>query len=287
MHNCPVFSIHWRYLRLAALLLQPILAEATTTLPLIDQAYVVGGGPTQRLDLFIPAQIDHTPPPLLVWIHGGGWREGDKRAHPLKPFFAQGYAVASINYRLSGEAPFPDQIDDVRTAIQWLRSHASTYGFDPKRIGIIGHSAGGHLSALFAVTTNEGNAVQAVCSLSGPSDMERLFEQAQDKKRQEALAALFAGSLKDKRSQVRAASPLQYITRNVPPLLLVHGDRDNVVPAEQAQLFADALRAKAAHPPQLVILAETTHDIFRNPRWLIEAQGFFALHLHPLAADPR
>jgi acetyl esterase/lipase len=287
MHNNPVFNHFWTYVLLAALQLVPTLANANSTLPLIDKAYVNGGGPSQRLDLYVPEQIAHTAPPLLVWIHGGGWREGDKRQHPLKPFLAQGYAVASINYRLSGEAPFPAQIDDVRTAIQWLRANASTYGFDPQRIGVIGHSAGGHLSALFGVTAYGENAVQAVCSLSGTIDMERLFEQAHDKKRQAALMALFAGSLQDKRAQVRAASPLQYITRNAPPLLLVHGALDTVVPVEHAQLFADALKAKADHPPKLVILEDTTHAIFLNPRWLIEAQVFFALHLQPSVVDPR
>src|SRR5687768_12543691 len=149
-----------------------------------DLPYVENGKSSQSLDLFIPAGATADKPlPLVVWIHGGGWRQGDKARCLALPLLAHGYAVASINYRLSGEAQFPAQIHDCKAAIRWLRANAKEHGIDADRIGVWGSSAGGHLVALLGTSGDVkelegelGNAgvssrVQAVCDFFGPAEL--------------------------------------------------------------------------------------------------------------------
>jgi len=259
----------------------PTKPNAQAPSALLDLPYVDGGKASQRLDLFIPAALSK-PAPLLVWIHGGGWREGDKRGHPMRAFAEHGFAIASINYRLTGEAVFPAQIDDVRAALKWLRAHATEYGYDSNRIGIIGHSAGGHLSALLGVSSLGDQAVQAVCVLSGPCDMQAMVEAAIDPKRRTAMESLFGTPLKDKTALIRSASPITQITRGSPPFLILHGEQDEVVPAALAQRFHEALSTQPMHPSLLIVLPKTSHDIFRNPQWASEAIKFFEATLKPV-----
>src|SRR5437868_4772034 len=147
-----------------------------------DLEYVANGHERNKLDLFVPESADG-PLPLIIWVHGGGWQAGSKDGcPPLRGGHTQrGYAVASINYRLSGHAPFPAQIEDCKAAIRWLRAHAKEYNLDPKRFGVWGSSAGGHLVALlgtsgdvkeFDVGANldQSSRVQAVCDYFGPTD---------------------------------------------------------------------------------------------------------------------
>ena len=118
-----------------------------------DLAYVVNGHERQKLDLFVPEKADG-PLPLIIWIHGGGWQNGSKEGCPplRNGYTGRGYAVASINYRLSGHAIFPAQIEDCKAAIRWLRAHAKEYSLDPQRFGVWGSSAGGHLVALLGTS---------------------------------------------------------------------------------------------------------------------------------------
>ena len=119
-----------------------------------DLEYIPGGHARNKLDLYLPAKADHALP-VIVWIHGGGWPGGSKEGCPAVPFVAKGYAVASINYRLSQHAVFPAQIEDCKAAIRWLRANAEKYDLDPKRIGVWGASAGGHLVALLGTSGGE------------------------------------------------------------------------------------------------------------------------------------
>ena len=146
-----------------------------------DVAYVPGGGPRQTLDVFFPEKTDK-PLPLIVWIHGGAWRAGSKDRAPAMPLLADGFAVASVTYRFSQDAPFPAQIEDCKAAIRWLRAHAKELNFDPALVGVWGSSAGGHLVAMLGTAgdvkawdkgenLDQSSRVQAVCDWFGPADL--------------------------------------------------------------------------------------------------------------------
>ena len=147
-----------------------------------DIPYVESGHARNRLDLYLPEKVDH-PLPIVVWIHGGGWQAGNKGQRcPAIPLAAAGYAVASINYRLSQHALFPAQLEDCKAAIRWLRANAAQYHFDPKHVGVWGLSAGGHLAGLLGTTggmkefegkggnLDQSSRVQAVADWCGPMD---------------------------------------------------------------------------------------------------------------------
>ena len=128
------------------------------------------------LDLYLPEKAPATPLPLVVWVHGGGWSKGSKENPPLAWLAAEGYAVASINYRLSWLARWPAQIDDVRAALRWLRANAAKHGLDPGRIAVAGGSAGGHLAATAGTQAPPAgepvsSRVGAVIDLYGPADL--------------------------------------------------------------------------------------------------------------------
>src|SRR3954465_965676 len=151
-----------------------------------DLEYVRGGHERQRLDLYVPEKADG-PLPVIVWVHGGAWLGGSKEGGgPALPFVRRGYAVASVNYRLSQHARFPAQIEDCKAAIRWLRANAKTYKLDPDRFGAWGASAGVHLVALLGTsgdvkdlggdggTTGQSSRVQAVVDWFGPTDVTKM-----------------------------------------------------------------------------------------------------------------
>ncbi len=149
-----------------------------------DLQYVEGGHERNRLDLYLPEKAEGRLP-LVVWIHGGAWWAGSKDGCPAVPLTAKGYAVASINYRLSQHAVFPAQIEDCKAAIRWLRANAAKYHLDADHIGVWGASAGGHLVAMLGTTGNvkelegkggnldQSSRVQCVVDWFGPSDLAR------------------------------------------------------------------------------------------------------------------
>ena len=141
--------------------------------------YVKDGHERNRLDLYLPEKADG-PLPLVVWIHGGGWTQGDKAPCPLLPLVPKGYAVASINYRFLKHAALPAQIEDSKAAIRWLRAHAKKYNFDSDRVGVMGASAGGYLVRSLGTSggvkelegkgghADQSSRVQAVVDMFGP-----------------------------------------------------------------------------------------------------------------------
>ena len=221
-----------------------------------DLAYVVDGHERQKLDLFVPEKSDG-PLPLIIWIHGGGWQNGSKDGCPplRNGFTERGYAVASINYRLSGHAVFPAQIEDCKAAIRWLRAHAKDYRLDPQRFGVWGSSAGGHLAALVGTSgdvkafdvgphLDQSSRVQAVCDYFGPTDFMAFVSTPGYERHATANspeARLLGGPVAKNKDEAVRASPVTYVSRDDPAFLIVHGDKDPVVPINQSQLLHDAL----------------------------------------------
>lgn len=210
------------------------------------------------LDLYLPKNATGNSP-MILCLHGGGWNHGNKKHCPAVMMVKDGYAVASIQYRLTQEAPFPAQIEDCKAAVRWLRANAEKYHFNAKRIGVWGHSSGGHLAALLGTSggvaalegtgknANFSSRVQAVCEISGPADLVRMYQDISTptentKSQKEALEALFGGPLDAKKAVAVAASPINYISKDDPPFLIIHGEEDETVPVSQSRLFAAALK---------------------------------------------
>lgn len=227
-----------------------------------DLPYVENGDPAQVLDLYVPENPVGKPLPLVITIHGGGWMGGSKDGVLGWYLLGQGYAVASIEYRFSQKALFPAQIQDCRAAIRWLRANSRKYNLDPRRFGVAGHSAGGHLVALVGTSGGKkafapvgGNLVQservqAVLDLCGPSDFSTVVAQAAaDKTRSgfnfnhgDPYSLLIGVDLGSDRAKEEAVSPVHYVTRDNPPFLILHGTADNLVPFAQSEELAAALR---------------------------------------------
>lgn len=225
----------------------------------LNVPYVSNAGERQMLDLYLPAA--GTKWPLIVWIHGGGWMEGGKENPPSLRFLKHGFALASVNYRFSQDALFPAQLIDCKAAIRWLRAHAAENGINPNRIGVWGASAGGHLAALLGTTggvkefdqgENAGvsSRVQAVCDWFGPTDFTQITNSPEDLKHEGPdwpESRLIGGLVSQNIGKAEQANPIRYITADDPPFLIMHGDKDPVVPLAQSELLADALR-KAGVP---------------------------------------
>jgi len=201
--------------------------------------YRVDGSRRLLLDVLRPAAAPD-PCPLVLFVHGGGWHEGDRGAgmHPwLNPLLvSHGFVTASVTYRLSDEAHWPVPLHDVRAALRWLRAHAGEYGADPYRIGVWGHSAGAHLAALAALTATGQDRVQAVALSACPADLRA--ERLDSGNEVARLMGPDAGA-----GALAAASPICHAHPAAPPVLLAHGTRDEVVSVGQSLAFRDALGA--------------------------------------------
>jgi acetyl esterase/lipase len=213
-----------------------------------DVAY--GDHERQKLNVSVPKSAE--PLPLVIWVHGGGWQNGSKDGgNPAAGLLARGYAVASINYRLSQHAVFPAQIHDVKAAVRFLRANAKKYNLDPDRFGAAGASAGGHLVALLATSAGakdlegDGNhadtssAVQAVCDIFGPTDLVELSPPAA---KENAVTKLLGGNTGAKKDLAVKANPITYVDKTDPPFLILHGDQDKLVPLSQSELLRSALK---------------------------------------------
>jgi acetyl esterase/lipase len=235
--------------------------------------------------------------PLIVWIHGGAWSGGSKDRCPALPLLEDGFAVASVTYRFSQHATFPAQIEDCRAAIRWLRAHAAEFHIDPTRIGAWGGSAGGHLVALLGVTgdrtewdkgenLDQSAGVQAVVDWFGPADLLTMGAQSgadsriQHDDANSPESRLIGGPLQEQKEKARAASPITYATKDDAPMLLMHGDRDNLVPHAQSIELRDAL-AKAGAEATLRILPGSGHGTgdFGKRESFATVREFFTRHL--------
>jgi acetyl esterase/lipase len=237
-----------------------------------DVVYGQGGGRDLKLHILRPKDPPREPMPVLVFIHGGGWRGGhrDVGIPRLAPFATRGYFCATIEYRLSGEAVWPAQIEDCKCAIRSLRAHAKEWNLDPDRIGVWGSSAGGHLVALLGTAGDakelEGKGghaefssrVQAVCDWFGPTDFPKLFADEPDGKAAGAVTGLIGGPPMDNAAKLKQASPITYVSKDAPPFLIMHGDKDPIVPLSQSEVLHEALK-KAGADSTLVVLPGAGH----------------------------
>jgi acetyl esterase/lipase len=248
--------------------------------------YGKGGKSPLLLDLYLPEK-DAKKRPVIVWVHGGGWKGGNKdeefpqptlgpekpvlltvnrdgwsangRKLPLVPMWlvGKGFAVASINYRLSDEAKFPAQIEDCKAAVRWLRANAEPYHLDPRRIGAWGISAGGHLVSLLGTTGGvrelEGRGgspgfssrVQAVCNFVGPGDLGGYLALRGNPAHDWVIGFIsdfLGGPLDEKKDVAAKASPASHASKDDPPFLLVFGEVDPLVPVSQGEALYRALR---------------------------------------------
>ena len=227
-----------------------------------DLTYCTVDGVELKFDFFLPKRQTGDVP-LVIHVHGGGWSKGDKRGGASLVYgpelLAAGFALASLNYRLAPQYEFPAMIEDVKCAIRFFRAHAGEYRFDPSKIGIFGSSAGAHLSSLVGTSDqqagfdvgeflDQSSRVQAVVDFFGPADLTVNFSGTYA----ELKPTVFANF------DLKAASPVTYISSDDPPFLILHGDMDRVVPISQSQMLYDQL-VSGGVIVNLVVVKNGTH----------------------------
>ena len=238
-------------------LVPPDVAHGQTVPTREDIVYATVGGKPLALDLYMPAGVDR--PPLIVWVHGGAWRGGDKATRFPMAFVEQGIATASLDFRQSTEARFPAMVHDIKAAIRFLRAKAPEYGYRADRVAISGTSSGAHLAALVGVTNghaalegtvgdhhDQSSDVHAIVSYYGASNLTTILAQSTPfglGVREPALELLL-GALPDQAHELaQLASPVTHVDRTDPPLLLLHGDQDPQMPINQSHELEGAYEA--------------------------------------------
>ena len=259
-----------------------------------DLAYVTDGHPRQKLDLYLPRVGDSLP--LIINIHGGAFRMGSKEDGVPVEYLERGYAVASINYRLSQHAVFPAQVEDCKAAVRWLRAHAAEYRLDLDRFAAWGASAGGHLAAMLGTTgdttefdvgphLDQSSRVQAVVDYFGPTDFlqmdaHRLPQGQRHDPADSPESQLIGGPIQEHPEKTARANPVKYVTSGDPPFLIVHGDQDPLVPHHQSQLLEAALN-QAGVPVIFHTVQGGGHGRFVDPKVEELTREFLARHLKP------
>jgi acetyl esterase/lipase len=222
----------------------------------VEYAFV--DGVHLKLDVYLPRNAPK-PYSVVVWIHGGAWMAGAKENTPATFLLCYGYAIVSVNYRLSRQALFPAQVHDCKAAVRWVRGNAAAYGLDPHRIGVWGSSAGGHLAALLGTAgpeaglegtlggeRNVSTQVQAVCDWYGPTNLVTIWRYPSTINRAASScpeAKLIGGSLQRNSEKAWKASPMAYVKSGDPPFLIMHGTVDSTVPFHQSVELDSALHS--------------------------------------------
>ncbi|MDP6207919.1 MAG: alpha/beta hydrolase, partial [Roseibacillus sp.] len=253
------------------------------TVPLWGQQAVhptikdVSYGPhkAQAVDVYLPKS--DKPTPVMIQIHGGGWRAGSKKHVPsfLKRAVAEGWlAVVSVEYRFTDVAVHPAQTNDCLRAVQFVRSRAKEWNVDPARIGATGGSAGGHLSMFVAThpdladpdsadpVARQSSRVQCAVPFAGPSDWSLLSAIKHDHPAYSQLIGYEPGTPPDqmKDAKKRAVSPVSYVSADDPPMMIVHGDADVIVPFAHADTMFKSLKAVGAEA-ELVRIKGGRHNV--------------------------
>ena len=273
--------------------------------------YATRDGKDLLVDLYLPQNM-RRPAPVIVFVHGGGWAAGSRTTGPdFKTFFARnGFAMASIDYRLTPSITFPSNIEDVKTSIRWLRANAKTYNLNPQRMGIWGASAGAHLAMMAALTPrgkfegqdnlNQSSAVQCVLDAYGPSSLLTLDSDTNAEKAtlqpinpgfaklqfpttngirnndaDSSASKYFGAPIQTIPEKVKSADPLAFVHKGAPPFLIMHGLADNVVPHRQSIRMYEALAA--AHNVVTLRLIDGFPHGFFNRNNLDEIAGPFRM----------
>ena len=293
---------------LIALCLLPLAVRCQTAAPeantivVHDLNYAGTQEPRQTLDMYVPKIPADKPLPLLVFIHGGGWEQGnkDQGGGMVRALVGDGAFIgASINYRLTDKGTFPVQIHDCKAAIRWLRAHAKDYGIDSTKIGVFGISAGGHLVSLLGTSggvkemegtvggnLDQSSRVTCVIDFCGPSDFPTFAGKGSiidPEAPGTAISKLLGGPMSKHLDVAKAASPVTYITKDDPPFLIIHGTKDNLVPLDQAIEFNKAL-ADAGVSATLLTGTDGPH-VFYNPEVIKDMRLFLEKHLLGRAVD--
>ena len=290
------------FLTTAALLILTICAAEAQRVPVgvkaeLDVPYAGTDNPRQRLDLFLPEKRtggEGAKLPVLVFVHGGAWQAGSKeqgRGQILKYVREGRCAGVSIGYRLSQEAKWPAQIHDCKAALRWIKADADRHGLDGDRIVVWGSSAGGHLVAVLGTSAgvaamdgevghhkDRDTKVAGVIDFFGPTDVSKMNAQrlpgTMDHDGPDAPEAkLLGGPVQTIPEKVKSANPMTYVDRNDPPFLIVHGDRDPLVPIGQSELLRDALTG-AGVPVTLYAVKGGKHGGFEDPEVMKKVEAF-------------
>jgi acetyl esterase/lipase len=238
------------------------------------------GSVALTLDVYQPESAAKGPGtsrlrPAIVFVHGGSWMGGSMTAARLDPRLAQqGLVVFAIDYRLArpGAPSWPAAVGDIREAIRWVRRHSQEFGIDPARVGLVGQSSGGHLAAMVAALPESrgpdgvSSRVQAVVSFYGPTDLTRLMQSR--RLTHEPACVLLGAEAGTAADIATAASPIEYVTADDPPTLLIHGSDDDWVPLDQSVKLTSAL-AMAGIPHRLIVVEGARHGF----ETLIESPG--------------
>ncbi len=280
-------------LRLLTLLifLTPLVSSAVRAVTHKDIEYGQAAGVSLRLDAFVPDGPG--PHPAVILVHGGGWTGGDKDGGrnqgymmPLHaPLTAAGFAWFSINYRLAPAHRHPAAVEDVETAIRWVKAHAAEYRVDPRRLALSGESAGGHLVALAAVRADASTRVAAVAPIYG------VFDLAAEAQRRQGLIPSFnkllgRDVLDDTMLKLmHDASPIHFVRPGLPPFLLMHGDADQTVAYQQSLDMQARLRA-AGVPCELITVKGGPHGMLPWPPLAPDFQDRFVAWLRVTLSAP-
>jgi acetyl esterase/lipase len=294
-HEPPPASFRWRHLLL------PLPVRPRHVERLGNRVYYEDATVALRLDVYRRRDAGHGPTarrPALVYMHGGAWMIGNKRQQGLPMmhhFAALGWVCCSIDYRLSPRATFPDHIVDVKRAIAWVRAHADELGVDPGFIAVAGNSAGGHLAALAALTPNDpalqpgfadaDTSVAACLSFYGVYDFGDRHGHWPNRGLLDLLERyVMKAHLADDPQRFEAASPIAHVGPHAPPFLVVHGERDSVVPVAEARAFVEALKRATTAPCAFIEVPGAQHafEVFPSVRTLHLMRGLerFAVHVH-------
>jgi acetyl esterase/lipase len=252
----------------------------------LDVVYGKGGKQDLKLDLYMPLQPGE-PTPAIVFIHGGGWREGSKSdlRSFCQAFAKMGYVAVTVDYRLAPANRWPAQIEDVKCAVRWLRANAKRLRVDPERIAAAGSSAGGHLALLLGFTQakdglegtggwpNQSSQVSAVVNIVGPTD---LAERDWSEPVEQLLINFLGGSRTQIADVFRQASPLTYLRKDAPPVLTWHGTKDDLVPYSQATKLDAAMKQIGASSQLETIEGKGHGDDWTQADWTRVAIGSMA-----------